>query len=112
MCTYESIIVHSGPRPKSALAVDASVSVPVRMVLAKTDVKNLPAMSCLCVHAARSSYQVDIILGSNGGIVSYRSHSLAIIRWLVVHACTFMNIKLGKYLPVTLRDWRIILDTS
>ena len=51
MCT---VIVHSGPRPRSALAVDAYVSVPVRMVLAKTDVKILPAVSCLCVHAARS----------------------------------------------------------
>ena len=64
MCTSESIIVHSGPRPRSALAVDASVSVPVRMVLAKTDVKNLPAVSGLCVHAARSSYQADIILAA------------------------------------------------
>ena len=62
MCTSESIIVHAGPRPRSALAVDAYV--PVRMVLAKTDVKNLPAVSCLCVHAARSSYQADIILAA------------------------------------------------
>ena len=64
MCTSESIIVHSGPRPRSALAVDAYVSVPVRMVLAKTDVKHLPAVSSLCVHAARSSYQADIILAA------------------------------------------------
>ena len=66
MCTYESIIVHSGPRPRSALAVDAYVSVPVRMVF---DVKDLPAVSCLCLHATRSSYQADIIL-RNGGIVT------------------------------------------
>ena len=64
MFTSESIIVHSGPRTRSALAVDAYVSVPVRMVLAKTDVKHLPAVSCLCVHAARSSYKADIILAA------------------------------------------------
>ena len=64
MCASESVIVHSGPRPRSALAVDAYVSVPVRMVLAKTDVNILPAVSCLCVHAARSPYQADIILAA------------------------------------------------
>ena len=51
LCASESIIIHSGPKPRSVLAVDAYVSVPVRMVLAKTDVKILSAMSCLCIHA-------------------------------------------------------------
>ena len=84
--------------------MDAYVSVPVRMVFAKTDVKILPAVS---LHAACSSYQADIILAACRKeqcyrTLTYRSHALAIIRWLVVHACTFMNIY------VTLRSiyWR------
>ena len=100
MCTSESVIVHSDPTPRSELAVGAYVSVPVCMVLAKTDVKILPAVSCPCVLAARSSYQENILLAACRkelwySTLSYRSHSLAIIRWLVVHACTFMNIQLG-----------------
>ena len=64
--------------------MDACVSVPMRMVLAKTDVKSLPTVSCLRVHATRSSYQVDIILAACRkerwySTLSYRSDSLAIL---------------------------------
>ena len=39
-------------------------AVPLRMVLAKTDVNILHAVSCLCVHAVRSSCQAYIILAA------------------------------------------------
>ena len=65
LCASESVIVHSGPRARSVLVLDAYVSVPVSMVLAKTDMEILPAVSCLCVPAARSSYQADIIVAAS-----------------------------------------------
>ena len=69
------------------------VSVPVRMVLAKTDVKKFPAVSCLCVHAARSSYQTDIIVPASRKVLRY---SIQLVPTAIVYSMYNMNLESNK----------------
>ena len=70
VCASESIIVHSSPRPRCVVAVDSYVAVPMRIVFTN-DVEILPAVSCLCVHTACSSYLADIIVATSRKVLWY-----------------------------------------
>ena len=84
-----AVIVHSGPRPRTMF----------QSPCVWFGQKLFPAVSCLCVHAVSAccSYQTDIILAACRKVrwyssLSYRSHSLALIPWLVVYAWTVITL--------------------